>query len=116
MLKVAFIPARSGSKRIKDKNIQLLNGHPLIAYTIQAAIDSDVFDSVICATDSLLYAEVAEHYGADVPILRPLGVSGDLSPDIDWVVWLLKELNSMGRNYDVFSILRPTSPFRLPSP
>jgi len=115
MLKVALIPARSGSKRIKDKNIQLLKGHPLIAYTIQAAIDSDVFDSVICATDSLLYAEVAEHYGADVPILRPLGVSGDLSPDIDWVVWLLNELNSMGRNYDVFSILRPTSPFRLPS-
>lgn len=115
MLKIAFIPARSGSKRITDKNIKLLNGHPLMAYTIQAAIDSDVFDSVVCATDSPLYAKVAEHYGAEVPLLRPSEISGDKSPDIDWVVWLLRELNAMGRKYDVFSILRPTSPFRLAS-
>ncbi len=114
-LKIALIPARSGSKRIKDKNIRLLNGHPLMAYTIQAAIDSDIFDSVVCATDSSLYAKVAEYYGAEVPLLRPSEISGDKSPDIDWVVWLLRELNAMGRKYDVFSILRPTSPFRLAS-
>lgn len=110
---VAFIPARSGSKRIPDKNIKLLNGHPLIAYSIRAAIDSKVFDSVICATDSKEYAEIAKYYGADVPFLRPKAISGDKSPDIEWVRLMLSLLAETKKNYDVFSILRPTSPFRL---
>jgi N-acylneuraminate cytidylyltransferase len=111
---VAFIPARSGSKRIPDKNIKLLNGHPMLAYSIRAAIDSGIFDSVICATDNELYAEIAKHYGAEVPFLRPSDISGDKSPDIDWVLWALNNLKEHGREYDIFSILRPTSPFRLP--
>jgi CMP-N,N'-diacetyllegionaminic acid synthase len=111
---VAFIPARSGSKRVPDKNIKLLNGHPLIAYTVRAAIDSGVYDSVICATDSKLYADVARYYGADVPFLRSSEISGDKSPDIEWVIWLLNQLKTVGREYEIFSILRPTSPFRLP--
>jgi CMP-N,N'-diacetyllegionaminic acid synthase len=111
---VAFIPARSGSKRVPNKNIKILRGHPLLAYTIRAAIDSGVFDAVICATDSQLYADVATHYGAEVPFLRPAEISGDKSPDIDWVNWMLTRLNSINRSYDIFSILRPTSPFRLP--
>ena len=57
---IALIPARSGSKRIKDKNIKLLNGHPLIAYTIRAAIDSKIFDAVVCVTDSKKYKKIAE--------------------------------------------------------
>jgi CMP-N,N'-diacetyllegionaminic acid synthase len=111
---VAFIPARSGSKRVPDKNIKSLSGHPLLAYTVRAAIDSSVFDAVICATDSELYADVARHYGADVPFLRSAGISGDKSPDIEWVVWMLQKLKEGGREFDAFSILRPTSPFRLP--
>lgn len=111
---VAFIPARSGSKRVKDKNIRLLGGHPMLAYSIRAAIDSGVFDAVICATDSEQYAEIARHYGAEVPFLRPAEISGDKSPDIEWVVWILKKLKEAGTEYDVFSILRPTSPFRQP--
>ncbi len=111
---VAFIPARSGSKRIPDKNIKLLNGHPMLAYSIRAAIDSGIFDSIICATDNELYAEIARHYGAEVPFLRPLDISGDKSPDIDWVNWMIDQLKERGREYDIFSILRPTSPFRLP--
>ncbi len=114
MKPVAFIPARSGSKRISNKNIRPLNGHPLLAYTIRAAIDSGVFDAVICATDSPAYAEVAQYYGAEVPFLRSVEISGDKSPDIEWVVWMLTELGKQGRHYDVFSILRPTSPFRQP--
>lgn len=110
----AFIPARSGSKRIPDKNIKLLNGHPMLAYTVRAAIDSGVFDSVICATDSELYADIARYYGAEVPFLRSADISGDKSPDIEWVVWMLKALKLVGPDYEVFSILRPTSPFRLP--
>lgn len=111
---VAFIPARSGSKRVPNKNIRLLGEHPVLAYTIRAAIDSGVFDDVICATDSMIYADVARYYGAEVPFLRPLDISGDKSPDIDWVLWMLKQLNGQGRNYEIFSILRPTSPFRKP--
>lgn len=111
---VAFIPARSGSKRVPGKNIKPLAGHPMLAYTVRAAIDSGVFDSVICATDSGLYADVARHYGAEVPFLRAAEISGEKSPDIDWVVWMLDRLRQSGREFDVFSILRPTSPFRLP--
>lgn len=111
---VAFIPARSGSKRVPNKNVRPLAGHPMLAYTVRAALDSGVFDSVICATDSSLYAAAAQHYGAEVPFLRPVEISGDKSPDIEWVVWALRELQQRGRDFQVFSILRPTSPFRLP--
>ena len=109
---VAFIPARSGSKRIPHKNIRSLGGHPVLAYSIRAAIDSGVFDAVICATDSPMYAEVARHYGAEVPFLRADEISGDKSPDIEWVEWMLQQLREAGREFEVFSILRPTSPFR----
>ena len=109
---VALIPARSGSKRVPNKNIKPLNGHPLLAYTIRAAIDSGIFDAVICATDSPYYAEIATHYGAEVPFLRSSDISSDKSPDIDWVVWMLNKLKDLGRTYEIFSILRPTSPFR----
>ncbi len=111
---VAFIPARAGSKRVKNKNIRLLGGHPMLAYSIRAAIDSGVFDAVICATDSEQYADVARHYGAEVPFLRSAEISGDKSPDIEWVVWMLKTLKESGRDFEVFSILRPTNPFRQP--
>ena len=112
--KVAFIPARSGSKRVLDKNIRILEGHPLLAYSITSAIQSKIFDAVICATDSEQYAKIAKYYGAEVPCLRSTDISGDKSPDIDWVQWILKELAKHGRKYEVFSILRPTSPFRMP--
>ena len=109
---VALIPARSGSKRVPDKNIKPLAGHPLMAYTIRAAIDSAVFADVICATDSEAYAAIARYYGAEVPLLRDTAISGDTSPDIEWVDMMLRRLAEQRRTYDCFSILRPTSPFR----
>ena len=111
---VAFIPARSGSKRVIDKNIRELNGHPLLSYTITAAIQSKVFDKIICVTDDELYADIAKYYGAEVPELRPKNISGDKSPDIDWVNWIVRQNSIIKEGYDFFSILRPTSPFRLP--
>ena len=111
---VALIPARSGSKRVPDKNVKLLAGHPLIAYSISAALQSGVFAAVIVSTDSERYAEVARTYGAEVPFMRPAEYSGDTSPDIEWVEYTLRRLAAEGRRYDCFSILRPTSPFRLP--
>lgn len=109
---VAMIPARSGSKRVLDKNIRTLGGHPLLAYSVRSAIDSGVFSDVIVATDSDKYADIAKHYGAEVPFLRSSEISGDTSPDVDWVVHALNFLAAQGRQYDAFSILRPTSPFR----
>ena len=109
---VALIPARAGSKRVPNKNVRLLAGHPLIAYSIRAAIDSGVYAKVICATDSAEYADIACYYGAEVPALRPLEFSGDQSPDIEWVTWILDLLADRGGSFDAFSILRPTSPFR----
>jgi CMP-N,N'-diacetyllegionaminic acid synthase len=109
---VAFIPARQGSKRVPGKNVRAIDGHPMLAYTIAPAIESGVFDAVIVSTDSEQIADVARHYGAEVPFLRPAEFAGDTSPDIEWLEYTLKELRRGGRTWDVFSLLRPTSPFR----
>jgi N-acylneuraminate cytidylyltransferase len=111
---VALVPARSGSKRVADKNIRSLAGHPLLAYTIAAARQSGVFSAVVLSTDSEEYASIGRHYGAEVPFLRPAAISGDLSPDIEWVEHTIGRLAEMGRSFECFSILRPTSPFRQP--
>ena len=111
---VALIPARSGSVRVPHKNIRRLNGHPLIAYTIAAALSSGVFDAVVVSTDSEDYARIARHYGAEVPFLRDAALAGSTSPDIEWVLHALDALEGQGRSFDAFSILRPTSPFRKP--
>src|SRR5688500_5670039 len=109
---VALIPARHGSKRLPGKNVRVLNGHPAIAYTIAPALESGVFESVIVSTDSEETGEIARHYGADVPFLRPAAFAGDTSPDIEWLEHTLAELKRQGRTWDCFSLLRPTSPFR----
>jgi len=111
---VALIPARAGSKRVPDKNIRTLAGHPVIAYTIAAALGSGIFRDVIVSTDSEHYAAIVKYYGAEVPFLRPESLAGDQSPDIEWLAYTLERLAEAGRRYDCFSILRPTSPFRLP--
>lgn len=113
--RVAFIPARAGSERVKHKNIQDLVGHPVMAYTIAAARASGCFDTVLVSTDSPKYAAIARHYGAEVPFLRPAEIAGATSPDIAWVQYTLRELAAAGREFDIFSILRPTSPFRQPA-
>jgi CMP-N,N'-diacetyllegionaminic acid synthase len=109
---VAFIPARQGSKRVPGKNVRVLDGHPIIAYTIAPALESGVFDAVIVSTDSDEIAAIARHYGAEVPFLRPTVFAGDTSPDIEWLEYTVTELQKQGRSWDVFSLLRPTSPFR----
>ena len=110
---VAVIPARSGSKRVKDKNIKFLNGHPLIAYSISSAIEANIFERVLVATDSQRYADIAVSCGAEVPSLRSVSISGDHSPDIDWVKWCIEEWSLA--TMDIFCLLRPTSPLRTAS-
>ena len=109
---VAFIPARAGSERVKHKNIQDLAGHPVLAYSVAAARASGCFEAVIVSTDSPRYAAIARHYGAEVPFLRPPEIAGATSPDIEWVQYTLRRLAEEGRAFELFSILRPTSPFR----
>jgi CMP-N-acetylneuraminic acid synthetase len=109
---VGLIPARAGSKRVPNKNVRPLAGHPLIAYTIAAARESGVFAAVVVSTDSEHIASVARHYGAEVPFPRPPEFAGDTSPDIEWIEHTLQRLRDEGRSYECFSILRPTSPFR----
>ncbi len=75
---------------------------------------SGIFSAIAVSTDSEQYADVARKFGAEVPFLRPADLSGSLSPDIEWLEFTLNRLKDMGRTYDCFSILRPTSPFRLP--
>lgn len=111
---VALVPARAGSKRVKNKNVRYLADHPLIAYTISAALQSRVFAAVVVSSDSPLIADVARHYGADVPFLRPAELATETSPDIEWLRYTVSELEAAGRRFDAFSILRPTSPFRKP--
>jgi len=109
---VALIPARQGSKRVPGKNVRLLNGHPALAYTIAPALESGVFESVIVSTDSEEIADVARHYGAEVPFLRPAAFASDTSPDIEWLADTLRRLGESGGRWDAFSLLRPTSLFR----
>lgn len=109
---IALVPARSGSQRVPGKNLRPLRGHPLIAYTIRAALDAELFDGVVVSTDSQEVAEVARHYGAEVPGLRPPEIATATSPDIEWVLHALGTLGDRGKAFDAFSILRPTSPFR----
>ncbi len=109
---VALIPARSGSERVPGKNVLPLDGHPLIAYSIAAAHGAGLFDAVVVSTDSEAIAEVARRYGAEVPGLRPGDLAGAGSPDIEWVLYTVDALERSGRSFELFSILRPTSPFR----
>jgi N-acylneuraminate cytidylyltransferase len=111
---IAFVPARAGSKRIQGKNVRLLGGHPLLAYSVQAALASGAFGRVIVSTDSEEVARIAAAYGADVPFLRPAEFAHDRSPDIEWVRHAIGWLRADGTDPEIFAILRPTSPLRRP--
>jgi CMP-N,N'-diacetyllegionaminic acid synthase len=106
---IALIPARSGSERVRDKNVRPLAGHPLLAYAIATARESGMFEHVICSTDSGKIAEVAQRYGAEVPFLRPPELATATSPDIEWITHAFAQLDD---HYDLFAIVRATNPFR----
>jgi CMP-N,N'-diacetyllegionaminic acid synthase len=106
---VALIPARSGSERVRDKNVRPLGGHPLLAYAVAAARASGVFERIVCSTDSGKIAEVAHRYGAETPFLRPKELATATSPDIEWITHALEQLDE---HFDLFAIVRATNPFR----
>mgnify|MGYP001595561695 CR=1 FL=1 len=110
---LAIIPARSGSKGIKHKNIRSFCGRPLIYYTIKEALKCKKLDRVIVSTDSPQYEKIAKSFGAEVPFLRPGRLAGDKSPMVDTVAHLLKWLKE-NENYkpDYIVLLQTTSPLR----
>ena len=112
MKNIAIIPARSGSKGIKDKNIKELCGKPLMAYSIEAAIVSDLFDCVHVSTDSEEYARIAKKYGAEVPFLRDEEYASDTASTWDTVKNVLNKYSKLGKEFDVVTVLQPTSPLR----
>lgn len=112
MSNIAIIPARSGSKGLRDKNIKLLNGIPLMAYTIKSAIDSGMFDCVFVSTDSSEYVKIAKAYGADAHFLRSEKNSSDMSGSWDVVKEVLEQFKSEGKYFDNIMLLQPTSPLR----
>ena len=97
MKRIALIPARKGSKRIKDKNIRLLNGLPLIAYSIIAAKKAKLFDKIFVITDSKKYLDIGKKYGADLFKLRPSKISTSESPDISWLLWFAKNYKNFSK-------------------
>lgn len=112
MKSIAIIPARSGSKGLKDKNIKLLNGKPMLAYTIEAAKQSGVFNCIHVSTDSQIYADIAATYGADQPFLRRKELAGDMVGSWDVLRWTLEQYEKLGHSFDSVTLLQPTSPLR----
>jgi N-acylneuraminate cytidylyltransferase len=113
---VAIIPARSGSKGVPGKNINLLGGHPLIAFSIAAAKMTPGIDRVIVSTDSAEYAAIAKKYGAETPFLRPADISDDKSTDIDLFIHSLNWFIENEKKVPEFLMhLRPTTPLRDPN-
>ena len=112
MKNIAIIPARSGSKGLKDKNIRHLCGKPLIDYTIEAAKKSGCFDEIMVSTDSDHYAEIAKKCGASVPFLRSEETSSDTASSWDMVEEVLNGYLTRGKEFDTFCLLQPTSPLR----
>lgn len=111
-MNIAIIPARSGSKGLPDKNIKELCGKPLMAYSIEAAIESKCFDEVFVSTDSHKYAEMAKRYGANASFLRSKETSSDTAGSWDVVREVLAEFGKRGKVFDKIMLLQPTSPLR----
>jgi CMP-N-acetylneuraminic acid synthetase len=109
---LAIIPARGGSKGIKDKNIVMVNNKPLIYYTLEAAKQSQYIDKIIISTDSLKIKEVVEQYGFKIDSLRPEYLATDTAKLIDTVLYTINKEKEAGNNYDYIILLQPTSPLR----
>ena len=112
MNNLAIIPARSGSKGLKDKNIKKLNGIPLIGYSINAAKESGLFKEIMVSTDSEKYAEIAVELGAKVPFLRSEKNSTDKASSNDMMIEVLNCYKLRGELFDTICLLQPTSPLR----
>jgi len=113
-MKIAIIPARGGSKRIPRKNIKLFHGKPMIAWSIQAALESDCFDRIICSTDDEEIARIARKFGAETPFLRPAYLSDDYTATIPVIAHAIKYLQNEVKQVDLACCIYATAPFIKP--
>lgn len=110
---LAIIPARSGSKRLPNKNIKELCGKPLIAWSIEAGLQSKYIDNIVVSTDSQEYANIAQKYGAEVPFLRPSNISLDTSSSFEVISHTINFYKEhFQKEFDYVVLLQPTSPLR----
>ena len=114
MNRIAIITARGGSKRIPKKNIKEFCGKPILAYSIQAALDSEMFDEVMVSTDSDEIRAIAEQYGASVPFMRSESTSNDYADTTDVLKEVIYEYEKRGRTFESFCCIYPTAPFVTP--
>lgn len=111
MKKVAIITARGGSKRIPRKNIKEFCGKPILAYSIQAALEAGVFDTVMVSTDDEEIAEIAKKYGAEVPFYRSEKTANDFATTADVILEVVEEYENRGQAFDMVCCIYPTAPF-----
>jgi len=109
---LAIIPARGGSKRLPRKNIIDLNGKPLIAWSIEAGLNSKYVDRVIVSTDDIEIAKISEKWGADIPFIRPKELATDIATTVDVIMHALINVEGGKKVYDYIMLLQPTSPLR----
>ena len=112
MMNLALIPARSGSKGLIHKNIKLLDSKPLLAYSIEAAMESGIFNEIYVSSDSQEYADIAMKYGANVPFLRSSETATDTASSWDVVKEALLRYKEIGKSFDMVTLLQPTTPLR----
>ncbi|OOF45498.1 pseudaminic acid cytidylyltransferase [Rodentibacter trehalosifermentans] len=110
-MRLAVIPARGGSKRIPHKNIKSFCGKPIIAYSIETAIQSNLFDKVIVTTDDAAIAEVAKQFGAGIPFLRPKELSDDFTGTVPVIAHAIKSMQELGFEATEVCCLYATAPF-----
>lgn len=108
---LCIIPARGGSKRIPRKNIRSFKGKPIIAYSIEAALKSGLFEEVMVSTDDAEIAEIAEKYGADIPFLRSEKNADDFATTVDVLLEVLERYKELGAEFDKVCCVYPTAPF-----
>jgi CMP-N,N'-diacetyllegionaminic acid synthase len=109
---LAIIPARGGSKGVPGKNIKLLNGKPLLAYTVEIALQSKLLSNVMVSTDDEKIAVVAKSMGVKIPFLRPIELAKDDTPTLDVILHTLEWYQKNNCFFDAVCLLQPTSPFR----
>lgn len=110
-MKIAVIPARAGSKRIPKKNIKIFMGKPIIAWSIEAALRSELFDQVVVSTDSLEIAAIAREYGASIPFLRPDNISDDFSTTTDVMGHAANFFANINPAINLLCCIYPAAPF-----
>ncbi len=111
MKSLCIIPARGGSKRIPRKNIKSFMGKPIMAYSIEAALESGIFNEVMVSTDDEEFAEVAKQYGASVPFLRSEATANDYATTVDVLLEVIETYKQRGMEFDTICCLYSTAPF-----